>query len=333
MVEDPVTSRRMRAGIAGPWATRTLLLLLSVCVTFMPGSLTAEEAGKTNIAILNFTPENAPSGEAAVITSFIRSAFVRNGRYTVVDKANMEKILTEQAFQQTGCTDQDCAVKLGKLLNVHKMIVGQYSVMAGVKFLTASLVDVETGKIERTGKVKGFDVLTADEAADQLVVQLSGPPVAPEEPRHPAKVASAEADPRIAGGRIGLGLNFPGAGLRWFVADRFAIEAKIQYEQTAMAAGPRVYVYVASLGGIFPYVGFEGDYGEYKDERVKSKGYAAAAYAGIEVYLQRQFSLQFDFGPVYVSLRDGTAPSQSIQSGGLGFMVNFGLTYYLGAGR
>jgi len=311
----------------------------------------AQEAGKLNIAVLDFSPENVSSGEAVVVSSFIRDAFVRNGQYTVVDKGSMEKILAEQAFQQTGCTNQECAVKMGKLLNVHKMVVGRYSVMGTVRFLTASLVDVETGSIERVGKVKGFDVSNADEAASELATQMttSSPapvgktpepkPVEPE-PKPPVQIPTAPepavreqlvkhgVDPRIAGGRVGIGLNFPGAGLRWFFADRWAVEASVQYEKTALTAGPRLYCYIASLGSLFPYIGIEGDYAQFKDEGTKGVGYMAGGFVGGEVYLYRRFSLQFDFGPVFVSLGERNITNISIQSGGIGFMANFGLTYY-----
>ncbi|MEK7766717.1 MAG: hypothetical protein AAB368_10805, partial [bacterium] len=72
------------------------------------------------------------------------------------------------------CTASDCAVKLGKLLNVGKMVVGEYTLLGTSRFLTASLVDVETSRIERSAKVKGFDVNDADVAADNLVAQLFG---------------------------------------------------------------------------------------------------------------------------------------------------------------
>ena len=127
-----------------------------------------------NVAVLDFSANNVSAGEASVVSEFVRAAMVRSGVYPVVDKSNMTRILNEQAFQQTGCTSEDCAVKLGKLLNVHKMVVGEYSVLEGVKFLTAKLVDVETGRIERTGRVKDFTVVNADEAADRLVAQLTG---------------------------------------------------------------------------------------------------------------------------------------------------------------
>lgn len=130
-------------------------------------------AGET-IAVMDFTAANASTSEAVAVSGFVRNSVVRSATYTVVDKKNMDRILQEQAFQQTGCTSQECAVKLGKLLNVKKMIVGEYTLLGGTRFLTASLVDVESGRIERSGKVKGFDVGNADEAADQLVDQLEG---------------------------------------------------------------------------------------------------------------------------------------------------------------
>lgn len=142
------------------------------------GTAAAARANDT-IAVMDFTASGASASEAAAVSSFVRNAVVRSGTYTVVDKKNMDKILQEQAFQQTGCTSQDCAVKLGKLLNVKKMVVGEYTMLGGVRFLTASLVDVESSKIERSGKVKGFEVGNADEAADQLVAQLEGKAVPP----------------------------------------------------------------------------------------------------------------------------------------------------------
>ncbi len=139
------------------------------------GLLSASSArAAETIAIMDFTASGASASEAAAISGFVRSAVVRSATYTVVEKKNMDKILQEQAFQQTGCTSQDCAVKLGKMLNVKKMIVGEYTMLGGVRFLTASLVDVESSQIERSGKVKGFEVGNADDAADQLVAQLEG---------------------------------------------------------------------------------------------------------------------------------------------------------------
>lgn len=124
------------------------------------------------VAVSDFRPTNVSASEAAAVSGFVRGAVVRSGRFTVVDKGNMEKILAEQAFQQTGCTSQDCAVKLGHLLNVQTMIIGEYTVIERNRYLSANMVNVETGRIEQSASVKGFDAANVDEAAQELVNRL-----------------------------------------------------------------------------------------------------------------------------------------------------------------
>ena len=270
-----------------------VILLFALSVSIATHAVAAE--GNT-IAILDFKPNNASSGEAVAITGFVRSAFIRAGAYTVVDKTNMDRIMNEQAFQQTGCTDQTCAVKLGKLLNVKKMVVGEYTMMGTVRFLTASLVDVETGKMERTGKVKGFEPGNADEAAEKIAAELMGTPevqmsaspvvdtqaqAQAEEARRKADAEAAKeaakkekerikaereaakalepVDTRVARGRFGIGLNTPGVGLRALIGNRWMVEARGQYEKEATAIGVRLYRYIFSSNRIYPYLGVEVD--------------------------------------------------------------------------
>ncbi len=136
--------------------------------------LVALAADKPTIAVMDFTANNASSGDASVLSELVREAVINSGEFTVVDKKNMDKLLQEQAFQRTGCTSEECAVKLGKVLNVQKMVVGSYSTLGQTRFLTARLVDVETGKSERSANVKGFEVADADSAAASLVNRLMG---------------------------------------------------------------------------------------------------------------------------------------------------------------
>ena len=148
------------------------LALLLTASLFVPVAAAAEELPA--VAVMDFGASNAPATEASVITDFVRSAAIRSGKFRVVDKKNMQALLTEQAFQQSGCTSSECAVKLGKILNVQKMIVGEYAIMGGVRYLSAHLVAVESGVMEKDAKVKGFDGGNADTAADKIITQLTG---------------------------------------------------------------------------------------------------------------------------------------------------------------
>ncbi|MEK7764669.1 MAG: hypothetical protein AAB368_00390 [bacterium] len=147
------------------------LLAFALVVASLPSPAAA--ADQVSIAVLDFDTQGAPAGDAAILSEYVRQALVARGEFTVVDRKNMSKAFQEQALQQTGCTSSECAVKLGKVLNVQKMIVGTYGIMeGGFRVMTAQMVDVATHQIERSAKIKGFEVSNADEAAESLVRDL-----------------------------------------------------------------------------------------------------------------------------------------------------------------
>ncbi len=103
--------------------------------------------GQMNIAVADFTGKNVSQADASIVADFMRTELVNTGLFNVMDRNNMEIVLAEQKFQTSGCTEQQCAVEMGKLLNVKKMIVGSLSKLLEVYYITVNVVDVETGKI------------------------------------------------------------------------------------------------------------------------------------------------------------------------------------------
>jgi hypothetical protein len=67
----------------------------------------------------------------------------------------MEQVMAEQALQQTGATDSERAVQLGKLLNVQRMVVGSFGRLGGVYVLTIQAVDVESGEVVHGDSLRG----------------------------------------------------------------------------------------------------------------------------------------------------------------------------------
>lgn len=134
----------------------------------------AQQGSKPTIAVIDFEGQNVSSMDALVITDFLRTALVNSKHYKVVDRKNMEILLSEQGLQMTGCTTEECAVKIGKLLNVQKMVIGSMSKLADKYYITANIVDVETGQIIVSKRVKcniGDDL---DIAIDKLTNRLIG---------------------------------------------------------------------------------------------------------------------------------------------------------------
>ncbi|MBI5203450.1 MAG: hypothetical protein HZA11_00865 [Nitrospirae bacterium] len=82
------------------------------------------------------------------LSESIRREVVKSGKYEVIDRGNMNKILGEQKFQLSGCAAGECIVEAGQLLGVGKIITGSVSLVGKTYYLSLSLINVETGKIE-----------------------------------------------------------------------------------------------------------------------------------------------------------------------------------------
>jgi hypothetical protein len=59
----------------------------------------------------------------------------------------MDEILKEQGFQQAGCTSDECAVEIGKLLNINRICAGSVGKIGSLYTVTLRMIDVETGQI------------------------------------------------------------------------------------------------------------------------------------------------------------------------------------------
>ncbi len=106
------------------------------------------EGEKINIAVTDFEARAPLSqSETAFISDFVRGDLVKTGKFNVVEKNSMDKILAEQGFQNSGCSSADCAVAMGKILNVKTIIVGSCGKLLNKYIVTLNAVEVESSKI------------------------------------------------------------------------------------------------------------------------------------------------------------------------------------------
>lgn len=125
-----------------------------------------------NVAIVDFEGQNMSAMDARVITGFLRTVFVKADVCRVLDRSNMEAILNEQNFQYSGCTTEDCAVKIGKLLNVKKIIIGTVSKLVNKYYITGNMVNVETGQIIKSERVQCSSPDDLVDIMDLLAVKI-----------------------------------------------------------------------------------------------------------------------------------------------------------------
>lgn len=110
-------------------------------MTIPPGS---------NIAVLSFSSQAVSDMETVIVANLLRTEIVNLGinYYNVLDREYVDKVMAEHAFAATGMTSTEGAAALGKMLNAQKVVTGSLTKMMDTYFVTANMIDVESGKIE-----------------------------------------------------------------------------------------------------------------------------------------------------------------------------------------
>ncbi|MEK6793518.1 MAG: CsgG/HfaB family protein [Spirochaetota bacterium] len=124
------------------------------------------------IAVLELAANGVSPADAKAVTGLLQSEFAANKRYRVIERGNVESILKEQEFSQTGCTESSCAVKIGKMLSVRAMVFGSISKLGESFFIAVNIVDVESAAVISTSKAKVSKLDDADDAVREIVAAL-----------------------------------------------------------------------------------------------------------------------------------------------------------------
>ena len=102
---------------------------------------------KMQIAVVELQARGISQTEAQTFTDRLRSELVKTGLLTIIERSEMEEILKEQGFQLTGCTNDECVVEVGRLLNVRQICAGTVGKVGDIYSLIIRLIDVQSGKI------------------------------------------------------------------------------------------------------------------------------------------------------------------------------------------
>jgi len=88
------------------------------------------------------------------LTNVVINAVVNLKKYSVVDRANRDKILAEAHFQQTTCVDERCTIEMGRQLGVGRMVVGSVSKLGNTYLVNLQLLNVETAAVDESATEK-----------------------------------------------------------------------------------------------------------------------------------------------------------------------------------
>ena len=169
-------------------------LIAFAMLAFQLSAQTSE--GKQTVALLEFEGRGISQLEAKTLTDRLMSEMVNTDAVIMVERNQMDEILNEQGFQQSGCTSSECAAEVGALLGVQNMVSGAFGKLGNSYTIDAKMFSVETGAtirtVSKTYKGPVDNLLTVIEVVGWEIVGLKAP-------QDKLDILSA-ADPALAAG-------------------------------------------------------------------------------------------------------------------------------------
>lgn len=158
-------------------------MVLSLLIFFSLVSASAQE-NKLKIAILNLKSTNGVSeGESGLISDRLRNEFFSTGMVDVMERDQMQEVLKEQGFQQSGltCADEGCMVEIGRMLGVQRLVTGSIGKLGSMFMVNVRSVNIETGRFEKviSEDVKG-DIENVVEIIPVIARRITGMEEIPE---------------------------------------------------------------------------------------------------------------------------------------------------------
>jgi len=178
------------------------------------------------VAVMTLQAKGVKNTDADVITDAISNQLQQIDRLRVLERSRMDLILGEQGLQKSGaCDGAECAVQVGKLLAVDRILVGSVGLVGRTYTLNLRMVDVGTGEVlrarmrSRQGSID--EVLTnlvPETVSDLTEISKENHPARSDAPRQKAKA-----------GRLHWGWWLLGTG----VAAGAAVAAVVMMEESS----------------------------------------------------------------------------------------------------
>jgi len=145
------------------------IYILVILIAFFSSSF-----AQTQIAVVSFKSLGVPNQEAEALTDRLMVELNRTGKYTVLERDNLEKIMEEWKLNLSGCTADECLVEIGQLAQVQQIVGGSISKVGRTYSISARMISVETGEVledatfDYPGEIDGLLTIGMERIAQEI---------------------------------------------------------------------------------------------------------------------------------------------------------------------
>lgn len=131
----------------------------------------AEESGKITIAIMEFRANNTKEAFGKACMDILSEKLFASELFTLMEKNQMDRIARQNGFNEFNTADPEQVARLGKKLNVDKMLAGS------ITYLDSYIIDVKilnaaTGEIEFNVKKKISSINKLESSLDDIALAI-----------------------------------------------------------------------------------------------------------------------------------------------------------------
>ncbi len=142
-----------------------------IAVVLLFGTVAVAE-NNTAIAVLNFDTVGVAVHIGKAVSDIITTEINKKREIKIIERTQIRTIIEEQGFQKSACAESSCAVKIGKILSVNKIIIGSV-VKMGEKFIvTGKVVDVETAQLDYSENERCYKEEEIESASQIVALKL-----------------------------------------------------------------------------------------------------------------------------------------------------------------
>jgi len=144
---------------------RYLLIVGSLLFTLALALPVQADFKKIKVAVLDFQTEGnfEDKDVGKIVAEWLTTGLVEAGRFEIVERRLLKKIIDEQKIGASGLVDRDSTARLGRVLGVQTVVSGTVIKLDNSVEINARLLNVETGTI-----------LAAEKIRSQRATDLSG---------------------------------------------------------------------------------------------------------------------------------------------------------------
>ena len=152
-----------------------LIPLAVACIMLFCPPVALTDFQKTKIAVLDFQliGDKVETKElGAIISEWFITSLVQTGRFDVVERTNLQKVISEQKLATTGLIDEASASKLGKILGVKAIVTGSALNYMKILEINSRVINVENGAIIAAANVRSDKESDLRASIDHLTAKI-----------------------------------------------------------------------------------------------------------------------------------------------------------------